>query len=251
MFFLIALPLALLPSLIWLLFYFRKDIHPEPKRLVLRIFLLSMLATSAIVAIILETEVGPAKETWQRFFREIFPPIFFIPLIGLFLNAFWEELAKYLVVRFSILRNPEFDEPVDAMEYMIISALGFAAVENILVAIRYKSVTVLLSTLFVRFLGATLLHALSSAVVGFFLARAIFWKKNRRRYPLRLAFVFLGLLIATCLHGSFNFLIIVYSKLQTPIFLYLVVAFLLLLAFFVSRAFRRLNQESLYKRTRN
>ena len=38
-----------------------------------------------------------------------------------------------LIVFFSMKRNPVFDEPEDAMIYMIVVALGFAAVENILV----------------------------------------------------------------------------------------------------------------------
>jgi RsiW-degrading membrane proteinase PrsW (M82 family) len=36
-------------------------------------------------------------------------------------------------VRLKALRDPEFDEPIDAMLYMIIVALGFATIENILV----------------------------------------------------------------------------------------------------------------------
>jgi RsiW-degrading membrane proteinase PrsW (M82 family) len=42
------------------------------------------------------------------------------------------EIFKYLVVRFKVIKNPAFDEPTDIMLYMIIAALGFAAVENIL-----------------------------------------------------------------------------------------------------------------------
>ena len=49
-----------------------------------------------------------------------------------------EEVAKYLIIKIRILRDPEFDEPIDAMIYMIIAGLGFAALENILVLFVLK-----------------------------------------------------------------------------------------------------------------
>ena len=36
---------AILPGFIWLLYFLNKDVHPEPKKLILKIFLLGMLVT--------------------------------------------------------------------------------------------------------------------------------------------------------------------------------------------------------------
>jgi len=49
-----------------------------------------------------------------------------------------------------------------------------------------------------RFIGATFLHALCSANIGFFLALSLFKTKKRLRLLLS------GLIISTILHGLFN-----------------------------------------------
>jgi len=251
MFPLIIFPIALLPSLLWLFYYLRKDVHPEPNRLIMKVFLWGMMATlGAALCIIGITRLYGLFLSWGFDFKSFVPPILLLPLAIIFLNALWEEVLKYLVVRFAILKNPEFDEPVDAMEYMIIAGLAFAAVENVLISANYHNLINLGNVLFLRFLGATFIHALSSAIVGFFLARAIFWRKNRVRYPLNVAFVVLGLLIASGLHGLFNFFIIRSENLQNYIYLWLVAGLLVILALVITRAFRRLNYQSLRKKRR-
>ncbi|HZZ99275.1 MAG TPA: PrsW family glutamic-type intramembrane protease, partial [Candidatus Paceibacterota bacterium] len=106
--------------------------------------------------------------------------------------------------------SPEFDEPVDAMIYMMTAGLGFAAIENILVLFRTTPMTglngmapivSLASIWFLRSLGATLLHALSSSLVGYFLAMAWFFREQRKKL------VLLGLVLATMFHFTFNILL--------------------------------------------
>ena len=248
MFSLLVFPLAFLPSLIWLLFYLRKDVHPEPNRLIIRVFLWSLLITTLVALAIFGIQEAKTLLINRGIdIKSILPPFLALPFIIVLFNAFWEEILKYLVVHFSILKNKHFDEPVDAMEYMIIAALAFAAVENVLISFRYESLIGLGNILFARFLGATFIHALSSAIVGFFLARAIFHKKNRKRFPLAINFVLIGLLIASGLHGIFNFLIIKSENLSNPVYLYLIAVFLVFLSVVVTRAFRRLNIQSLKK----
>ncbi len=53
--------LGLLPSFIWLLFYLRKDHHPEPNSMVIRIFLYGMIITLPVAAI--ELGFGKLLET--------------------------------------------------------------------------------------------------------------------------------------------------------------------------------------------
>ena len=45
--------------------------------------------------------------------------------------AFVEELAKFLMMFFLLRKNFVFDEPIDALIYSVVIALGFAFVENI------------------------------------------------------------------------------------------------------------------------
>ena len=65
--------------------------------------------------------------------QKFYPQIFSFDSIHFFLwAALVEEVVKFMAIRFMILNDPEFDEPVDAMIYMITASLGFAAIENIL-----------------------------------------------------------------------------------------------------------------------
>jgi RsiW-degrading membrane proteinase PrsW (M82 family) len=186
--------LGLLPSIIWLLFYLRKDKHPEPKTMVIKVFIYGMAASLPAVFL----EIGSAD-----ILKSItIPHILFLALYFLLGVALVEEILKYLVVRFWVLKSPEFDEPIDAMIYMIISALGFAAIENILVLFPLSSPNIFEKTLLIlsaRFAGATFLHALASANIGFFLALSLLREKHHLRY------LTIGLTLSVFLHGLYNF----------------------------------------------
>lgn len=216
---------GVLPSFIWLLFYLRKDVHPEPKRMVIKIFFWGMLA--AFPAILLE--MG-ARDLIKEFDFSLISKIFYW-----FLSvALVEEFLKYLVVRDKVLKNPEFNEPVDAMLYMIISGLGFAASENILVFLSQKLLFLpleeTLSLLIFRFFSATFLHALASAVIGYFLALYFFKKQG--------AIIF-GLGISTLLHGLYNFSIM---EAEGNLRIIIPLAILITLAFAVSLGFKKLKK---------
>ncbi len=188
--YLIYISLGVLPSFIWLAYFLRKDVHPESNRMVIKIFLYGMLAALPAALI----ELGFVDSLFSFLGKTTFSQILYF-LIGV---AFVEEALKYLVVRNKVLSDPEFDEPIDVMLYMIIAALGFAALENILYLFSLEIREVFLITSF-RFVGAIFLHALCSAALGYFLALSFF--KTGERLKL---FAF-GFLIATVLHGLFNF----------------------------------------------
>ena len=119
------------------------------------------------------------------------------------LAAFIEEYMKYWVVKNSVLTKPDFDEPHDSIIYMITAALGFAAMENILIAFKVypEGFGAALGIISLRFTGATLLHALASGIVGYFLGLAWFF------YHFKKQIVAFGLILASFLHLIFNYLI--------------------------------------------
>lgn len=230
---------GLLPSIIWLLFFLRKDSHPEPKRQVIKIFLWGMLIT--LPAIFIE------KGSFDVAKMLNLPYIFYI-FLGI---AGTEEILKYSVVRYKVLNDPEFDEPLDAMLYMIIAALGFAAIENIL--ILFISPFNFLEMLFVsifRFVGAVFLHTLCSGSLGYFLSLSFFDTKNRTKLFIS------GILMAILAHGFFNFsitkiegsleiennLIIIKSQSTFYFFTILLIAILIGLAIFVLSGFNKLKK---------
>ena len=107
------------PALIWLLFFLKEDLHPEPKKLLLHTF-----AFGGIISM--------PTLTLQIIFQNIvaaFSLNIIILIIGL---ALIEEMLKFFAAYSSVKNNPAFDEPIDAMIYCITVALGFAALENTL-----------------------------------------------------------------------------------------------------------------------
>jgi RsiW-degrading membrane proteinase PrsW (M82 family) len=187
---------ALAPSIIWLLFYLRKDQHPESNKMVLKVFFLGILA-AGLTALL---EIGALKIT-----KLFFQPSILLTILNIFLViALLEELLKYLVVRNFVLGSAELDEPIDIMLYLIISALGFAALENLLVLSpigKTFDFSESLTLSFSRFIGATFLHTLASGALGFFLALSFYFQKNQKK-------IFaLGFFVAVALHGLYNFAI--------------------------------------------
>ena len=188
---------GIVPSLIWLVFYLRQDDHPEPKQMILKVFFWGMLSTIPALAI-------------ELLFKKVAPLLPFSSQTTLILFVFLgialvEELCKFLVVRWKVYSNKAMDEPVDLMMYMIVSALGFSALENIFVLFNLGQGAPFdqIATLsFIRLLGATFLHALSSGIFGYFLALSFFAPKKRGQYACT------GLALAALLHGLFNIVII-------------------------------------------
>ncbi len=239
--------LGILPSAIWLLFYLREDSRPEPNSMILKVFFWGGM-------------MGPLAISLQFLAMRLSQPTFFgtVFFIGLdkksslfFLNIVLfapliEEFLKYLVVKWKILKNPVFDEPLDAMIYLIISALGFAAVENLLNIFLLGNLTIqtAISQSIARFLSATLLHALSSGILGYFLARSLFNLKKRT------AILWTGFLAATVFHSLYNFFVWLLDI--NKVFIIAMATLLAIGAIVVNWQFRRLKRQlSICKITTN
>ena len=219
---------GIIPSVIWLLFYLRKDSHPESSRMILKIFFYGMLI--AIPAVLIELGILGDVE------KLILSP-FSISILKIFIGvALIEEFLKYLVVREKVVRHHEFDEPLDTMLYMIIAALGFAASENILILFSLGPVFFFqdaFSITFFRFVGATFLHALCSGTFGYFLAWSFYEPQNNIKFTIA------GLGLSTLLHGLYNFSIM---KMEGTLRLFIPLIILFGLALFVSLSFKKLKK---------
>ncbi len=223
---LVAMGLA--PSLFWLYFFSRKDCHPEPKNLLAQTFLMGIIISP--IAILLQFTFAQFASTISGI-----EPVATQNTSYFFLwAAVVEEVIKFYAVRMLIMRRPEFDEPVDAMIYMITAGLGFAAMENILVMFRIfpDGAQATLATWALRFTGATLLHALSSGLLGYFLAMSWFFRNHRKKL------IFIGLIIATIFHFTFNTLLSSFDNRITG--LSYSTALLLVMAFLVSILFDKI-----------
>lgn len=226
--FIISTFLGLVPSFVWIWFFLREDeAHPEPKRLIFYVFLSGAAMTFFVF--------GP-----QILLNNILTSLGIEPYsaLSLFLLGGLEEVGKFLAVYFTVRKRKEFDEPIDAMIYMIISALGFAAIENIASAFQglpqVVGETDILEITALRFIGATLLHSLSSAFIGYY------WGLAMARGKDYFKLIAEGIGIATLLHAVFNSLIIVYGP-ETL----LATLFLVSTAFFVLNDFEKLKTDNI------
>jgi RsiW-degrading membrane proteinase PrsW (M82 family) len=183
---------GVLPAILWLWFWLKEDsLHPEPKSRIILVFIGGM--ASVFVVLPLEKLVFTAN----------FSSISFITLL---LWAGIEEISKYVLAFFTALRSKVTNEPIDAVIYMITAALGFSALENTLFIFNLVDSGNFIQSVLTgnsRFLGATLLHVASSAIVGIAVGFSYYKKSLKKKY-----FLLTGLVTGITLHTIFNLLII-------------------------------------------
>ena len=178
-----------LPALVWLLFWLMEDrCEPEPKRYIILSFLAGMAAVPLVLP--LEQYTGGLESGF----------VLFVLWAGL------EEIFKFGAAYLAALRTAAFDEPLDAVIYLVTAALGFSALENALflwTPLHQGDILRGVVTGDLRFMGATLLHTLASATIGISLALAFYKKASLRKF-----FAFVGVILAIFLHTLFNFFIL-------------------------------------------
>lgn len=235
MFIALSIALAFLPSFAWLFFYLREESHPEPKPLIAMTFVMGFIF--AFLALIVQLFMNCGVAGGFRSCESSLNSAVRLTPILVIIFAFVEELFKFLAAYLVVHKNPAFNEPVDAMIYMVVAALGFGALENFgVLSSGSSNQTSLLTDIFhltsLRFVGATLLHSLTSAVAGYY------WALEIREF-FRTRLIAWGILIATFLHVIFNYLIISYGNLIYA------VAFLMIVAFFVIVDFEKLRSRAI------
>jgi RsiW-degrading membrane proteinase PrsW (M82 family) len=181
---------GILPALAWLWFWRREDSeHPEPRRLIALAFFAGMVTVAIVIPM-------------ERFVQ----PFFSSQTLVFTAWSIIEEVMKFTAARFTVLRRREDDEPIDPVIYMVTVALGFAAAENTLFLLSPLGGDTFAQTFItgnLRFIGATLLHVLSSAVIGVALALAFYRPRRVKRW-----YALYGVILACVLHSAFNFFIL-------------------------------------------
>lgn len=188
-FFLIFLGLlmSLVPAALWLGFFYRMDrLEPEPKEKLIGVFVLGALATAAVAIPFLENFF--AIDTWlyDNFATQL--------VGGILLVGFVQEAVVYLVVRYGIYADPEFDERVDGVIYAIAAGLGLATVLNFNYVLEHGGVDLGIGS--VRVVVTSLAHASFAGILGYFIGQARFEKTPPLYLPA-------GLALAALLNGVF------------------------------------------------
>ena len=148
--------------------------------------------------------------------------------------ALVEEACKRWVVLKFAWNHPAFDYRFDAVVYCVFSALGFAALENILYVAEY-GFAVAVSRALLSVPG----HCFFAVYMGIYLGQAKMAERAMQRYYIELPdetpgqYLRASLLVPTLLHGFWDFSLSVGGGLMTVLF------YLFVLAFFID-AYRKL-----------
>ena len=218
---------ALVPAAFLMVQVYRLDrIEKEPAGLLLKLALFGALSGLAAGAIegaltrLLDVTLGGSM---LRLVLENFLAV-----------ALVEEACKRWVVLKFAWRHPAFDYRFDAVVYCVFSALGFAALENILYVAEY-GFAVAVSRALLSVPG----HCFFAVYMGIYLGQAKMAERAMQRYYIELPdetpgqYLRASLLVPTLLHGFWDFSLSVGGWLMTVLF------YLFVLAFFID-AYRKL-----------
>lgn len=218
---------ALVPAAFLMVQVYRLDrIENEPAGLLLKLALFGALSGLAAGAIegaltrVLDVTLGGGM---LRLMLENFLAV-----------ALVEEACKRWVVLKFAWRHPAFDYRFDAVVYCVFSALGFAALENILYVAEY-GFAVAVSRALLSVPG----HCFFAVYMGIYLGQAKMAERAMQWYYIELPdespgqYLRASLLVPTLLHGFWDFSLSVGGGLMTVLF------YLFVLAFFID-AYRKL-----------
>lgn len=184
-----SLTIAFAPSFAWLVFVLKKDIHPERVRDISFVFIIGILSAIPILM------VGFLIQSTIVELNLDIAPVFASFLTG----AVNEELMKVLLLYFFAMTAQFWDEPIDIFIYAATIALGFAGIENFVVALsRLDSIgNGLESLLLIRSITAVLVHIMSTFFFGY--ALAVYRNKKN------IGVLIVGALASIGFHGLYNY----------------------------------------------
>ncbi len=180
--------MALIPALIWLAFFYRRDrLEPEPKHLLFQLFVLGGVLAAAIGIPLVDGLFDVPN--WLSG-----SPLWAQLLGGWLIVGCIQESLVYTAVRFSVYNSAEFDEETDGVVYATAAGIGYATLLNIVFVVNSGGVA--LGSGSIRIVLTTLAHASFAGVIGYFLGRQKFEERPLYWMPL-------GLLLASAINSLF------------------------------------------------
>jgi len=183
--------ITILPSVLIFCYFFFSDKFKEPKRIMVEVFLLGVVTT--IPAGFLNNFILKTFKNGDILNDAL--------LTGFFAGGLVEEILKFSVLYFFVMKKNEFNEPMDGIVYGVLASLGFATYENIeyvyFLADKYEVSS--FSMAYTRAFSAVPMHGLAGVVMGFYFGLYSFLgDKKYLGYALVMPLLF---------HGSYNFLL--------------------------------------------
>ena len=179
---------AVAPSAALLYYFYTRDKYEkEPRRLLLKAFLLG--GSLVIPVLFIEMALNIFDMADLNLLKAGYTAFVVAGLV--------EESSKFLLFFFYIWRNREFNEMYDGIVYAVFISLGFATVENLAYVLATG-----FNTALVRSLTAVPAHALFAVAMGYYLGIAKFARPQYRQ-----KYIWLGLIAPIMLHGIYDFIL--------------------------------------------
>ena len=204
--------IALIPPLFFLIYIYRQDdIESEPRGMIAG--LIGLGALSAIPAVLLELAgsyilylLGLSEES-----------LIYLLLENFLVVGVSEEICKYTAGRLTTWKSPEFNYRFDGIVYMVSSAIGFAALENVLYVFSSGFRTGIF-----RAILSIPLHTICGMFLGYYYGEGKYLLMHGDKTGSRNAF-WKGLFIAVMIHGAYDFLASLESITALVLFVVLVI----------------------------
>lgn len=185
----ILLLAAIAPSAALMYYFYMKDKYDkEPRRLLVKAFLLG--AISVIPILMVEMSLNVFERADESLIAAGYTAFIVAGLV--------EEAFKFMMFYLLIWRNNEFDEMYDGIVYSVFVSLGFATVENIGYVLSTGFSVALL-----RSITAVPAHAMFGVAMGYYLGIAKFL-----RQPYKSRYFRRGLIVPVILHGIYDFILL-------------------------------------------
>ena len=176
-------------AVLWSVYFRFKDrLKPEPLKLMAAALGLGAAAAGMAIGVFRLLPAMPESGRWELF-------LFCTAVIGGV-----EEGLKFAAVRWVMVRWREFDEVIDGLVYAAMTGIGFATVENLIVAQDAAWLEQL-----ARAAASPLTHALFAAAWGLPMAHALQVPRPAFSLFLRQA---IPLAFSMFLHGLYDFLLL-------------------------------------------
>ncbi len=187
---LFGLFLAIVPSVLWLAFFYDQDrLEPEPKTQIAKVFLLALLLTDVLALRLFNQWFALASWAPAETLNSLLANVL---IVGSTIAG-----IVYASVRLIVYATPEFDERMDGIVYGTVAGLGVATLLNLHYVIDNGGVA----------LGPGVIHVVTTALaqasfgglLGYFMAQAKFEHKPGWWVPL-------GVVVSAALNGVFSWL---------------------------------------------
>lgn len=144
------------------------------------------------------------------YFENLVMPYFSSSVVLTYIWATIEELSKIAIFYLFIFDNKHFDDIYDGVVYMMLIALSFAGLENIMYAFSESTVSDSISLALMRDLTTIPLHVICGIVIGYFVSLGYFSKDKNKKY----INILLAIFLPSFIHGTFNLLMGILGGLQ-------------------------------------